>query len=289
MQTLATIRNGFSESETMIPEQVYREIASLAYEKFGLDLRRGKRELVSARLSRKVKESRSASYQEYFDLVKADATGQSFLYMIDALTTNHTSFLREKTHFDFLSKHAPAIFADRDRICVWSAASATGEEVYTILMILIEALHLPFPNPQTLSRLKVRGTDISIKALNEAKAAIYPQDKLAPLPEDWKTKYFLKGRGKAEGMAQVKPQLKQMAEFESFNLIKPSSPTMKYPIIFCRNVMIYFDKSTQERVTATLVDNLEAGGFLMIGHAENISGMDDSLTRIAPALYQKKR
>ena len=278
----------FPATESMIPEPLYREIAILAYEGFGLDLRQGKRELVSSRLSRKVKETSCGSYQEYFDLVKADKTGQYFLSMIDALTTNHTSFLREKTHFDFLAKHAQALLANRDQLCVWSAASATGEEVYTILMVLIEALQLPFPNFQAEARVQVKGTDISMKALNWAKAGIYSQDKLLPLPTDWRAKYFLKGRGRAEGMAQVKPQLKKMAAFEPFNLIEPRSMEMKYPVIFCRNVMIYFDKTTQERVTANLIDSLEPCGFLMIGHAESISGMTDSLTRVAPALYQKK-
>ena len=288
MQAADTSTYGFSNDETMIPEPLYKEIANLTYERFGLDLRHGKRELVSSRLLRKVREARCESYQEYFDLVQADAKGQSFLLMIESLTTNHTAFLREKSHFDFLAKHAPALFANRDQLRIWSAASATGEEVYTILMVLIEALNLPFPNARLESRLTVRGTDISMKALNSAKTGIYSEDKVTPLPGEWRAKYFLKGRGRAHGMVQVKPQLREMAQFESFNLIRPGSVEMKYPVIFCRNVMIYFDKATQERVTATLASSLEPGGFLVIGHAENISGMEDSLLRIAPALYQKK-
>ena len=287
MQQQEVLHRAPPDSESMIPEQIYREIANLAYARFGLDLRHGKRELVSSRLSRKVKETNCGSYQEYFDLVKADETGQYFFSMIDALTTNHTAFLRERAHFDFLAKQAQALLANRDKLCVWSAASATGEEVYTILMVLIEALHLPFPDVQTGGRVQVKGTDISRKALTSAKAGIYTQDKLLPLPNDWKSKYFLRGRGRAEGMAQVKPQLKQMATFEVFNLVSPNSGANKYPVIFCRNVMIYFDKENQERVIASLVDSLEPGGFLIIGHAENISGMTDSLTRIAPAVYQK--
>ena len=288
MQVADTSTYGISNDETMIPEPLYKEIANLTYERFGLDLRQGKRELVSSRLLRKVKEARCESYQEYFDFIQADVTGQSFLSMIDALTTNHTAFLREKSHFDFLSKHAPALFANRNQLRIWSAASATGEEVYTLLMVLIEALNLPFPNARLESKLTVRGTDISMKALNSAKAGVYSQDKLIPLPSDWRAKYFLNGRGRAQGMVQVKPQLREMAQFESFNLIRPGSAEEKYPVIFCRNVMIYFDRATQERVTATLARSLEPGGFLMIGHAENICGMEDSLLRIAPALYQKK-
>jgi chemotaxis protein methyltransferase CheR len=273
---------------SQLSDQLYQEIADLVYARSGLDLRKGKKELISSRLSKRVKDTADDSFQTYFNSVKADGTGASLLSLIDALTTNHTAFLRERSHFDFLSKQAPKLFANRDRVHIWCAASATGEEVYTILMVLLEALQLDFPSMRSGPSIKVLGTDISSTALSACATGVYSLQKLDPVPDSWKSKYFLKGTGRFEGMAQVKPQLRKMAAFSPFNLVEPQKHGEAFPVIFCRNVMIYFDKPTQEKVVSMLVDNLESEGHLMIGHAENLTGMDQTLSRLAPALYQKR-
>ena len=266
----------------------YTEIAALLYGQSGLDLRTGKKELVSSRLAKLLKQKKCPSFEHYLKILKADGTGESLAAMIDALTTNHTAFLRERQHFDFLAERAPHLFASRKKLEVWSAASATGEEVYTLLMVLIEALKLPFPSAQTESWLRVLGTDISTTALENAKAGIYPEEKLGPLPIEWKKKYFLKGKGIAEGKVRIKPELCKMAKFSQVNLIKELFSVKLYPVIFCRNVMIYFDKATQRQVVKSLVKCLEPEGFFMTGHAESIAGLHSGLTYVAPALYQNR-
>ncbi len=269
-----------------LSDKTYKEIAQLTYGQCGVDLRTGKKELVSSRLTRVLKQSDCSSFEHYLDILKSDKTGRSLTAMIDALTTNHTSFLREQQHFDFLAAQAPKLFSSRKKLEIWSAASATGEEVYTLLMVLIEALKLPFPSAQTESWLTLWGTDISTNALEKAKVGIYPEVKLDPLPIEWKRKYFLKGKGIAEGTVRIRPELCRMAKFSQLNLIEVLPSEKLYPVIFCRNVMIYFDKTTQQQVVKSLVNCLEPEGFLMTGHAESITGFHAGLTYVEPALYQ---
>ena len=271
-----------------LSDTIYQEIAELTYGQCGVDLRIGKKELVSSRLARVLKQSDCSSFEQYLKILKADTTGRFLTAMIDALTTNHTSFLRERQHFDFLAAQAPRLFSSRKNLEIWSAASATGEEVYTLLMVLIEALKLPFPSAKTEGWLTLLGTDISTTVLEKAKAGIYQEEKLDPLPSEWKRKYFLKGKGIAEGTVRIRPELCRMAKFSQLNLIEALPSEKLYPVIFCRNVMIYFDKSTRQKVVQSLVSCLEPKGFFMTGHAESISGLDVGLTHVAPALYQNR-
>ena len=275
-------------SLTSLSDTTYQEIAELTYDQCGVDLRTGKKELVRSRLARVLKQSDCSSFEHYLKILQADTTGRSLTAMIDALTTNHTSFLRERQHFDFLAAQAPTLFSSRKNLEIWSAASATGEEVYTLLMVLIEALKLPFPSVKTEDWLTLLGTDISTTVLEKAKAGIYPEEKLDPLPSEWKRKYFLKGKGIAEGTVKIRPELCRMAKFSQLNLIDALPSEKLYPVIFCRNVMIYFDKSTRQKVVKSLVSCLEPEGFFMTGHAESIAGLDVGLTHVAPALYQNR-
>jgi chemotaxis protein methyltransferase CheR len=209
----------------------------------------------------------------------ADRTGESLIALIDALSTNHTSFLREASHFDFLIARALPALRKRAAIDIWSAPCSTGEEPYSIAVTLLEQLGMP-PKPA----LRIHATDISTKALAVAKKGAYMADKLASMPVPLIRKYFMQT---APGAFQICPEVRRMIEFERFNLIEPTRATRAFPIIFCRNVMIYFDKPTQERVVASLSQFLEPGGYLMVGHSESLMGVRHGLEYVQPAVYKK--
>jgi chemotaxis protein methyltransferase CheR len=257
----------------------FEKFRRLAYDKFGLNLTEAKHDLVSARLGKKLRELKISSYEAYYDLVMADRTGESLVALIDALSTNHTSFLREASHFDFLIKNVLPGLRKRSSIDVWSAPCSTGEEPYSIAVTLLEQLGMP-PKPA----LRIFGTDISTRALAVAKKGCYAADRLGAMPMPLIKKYFTQP---ATGTFQIAAEVRRMIEFERMNLLEPMRGDRKFPIIFCRNVMIYFDKPTQQRVVANLSQFLEPGGYLLIGHSESLMGVQHGLEYVRPAIYRK--
>jgi chemotaxis protein methyltransferase CheR len=257
----------------------FEKFRKLAYDKFGLNLTSAKHQLVAARLGKKLRELKIPSYEAYYDLVQADRTGESLIALIDALSTNHTSFLREASHFDFLIKNVLPGLRKRASIDVWSAPCSTGEEPYSIAVTLLEQLGMP-PKPG----LRIRATDISTRALAVAKKGIYTTDRLGSMAPALVKKYFTQPRA---GELQIRPEVARMIEFDRGNLIEPMRAGRTFPIIFCRNVMIYFDKPTQERVVTNLSQFLEPGGYLLIGHSESLMGVRHSLDYVQPAIYRK--
>src|SRR5262245_57565922 len=198
--------------------------------------------------------------------------------MIDALATNHTSFLREPEHFEFLRYEVLPKLLSRDRIDVWSAACSTGEEVWTLAMLLGESA--------PARRGRVLATDISSKALSFAQAATYPAERCQPIPPQWLARYF-RAEGSPPSSYTVVPSIRANASFRRLNLVDAFSPPGWFPVIFCRNVMIYFDRETQERVVRQLADCLEPGGYLFVGHAESLTRITHALEYVKPAVYRK--
>ena len=260
----------------------FQEIRRLAYEKFGLDLRQGKEELVSARLGRKIRESKCRSFRQYYRHVLEDATGEALIGMIDALATNHTGFLREPAHFDFLRDNILPGLAARPAIDIWSAACSTGEEPYTIAFTVMEKML-----PADYGKLRILATDISTKALDSARRATYPSERFAEFPADWMRRFLLRGQGQWKGWYRVKPEASARVEFARLNLVERFSHVRRFPLIFCRNVMIYFDKPTQELLVNRLADCLDPGGYLFVGHAESLTGVNHPLQYVRPAIYKK--
>jgi chemotaxis protein methyltransferase CheR len=259
-------------------KQVFEKFRRLAHDKFGLNLTDAKQELVAARLGKKLRELKIPSYEDYYDLVLADRTGESLIALIDALSTNHTSFLREASHFDFLVTNVLPKLRKRATIDIWSAPCSTGEEPYSIAVTLLEQLGSP-PKPA----LRIRATDISTRALAVAQKGAYTTDRLVGLPMTLVKKYFTQA---GPGSFQISPEVRKMVEFERVNLIEPMRSGRLFPIIFCRNVMIYFDKTTQERVVHGLSRFLEPGGHLLIGHSESLMGVRHSLEYVQPSIYR---
>ena len=260
-----TLNTGGSEidgSRPLAPGE-FDQIRQLARSAFGLDLKSGKEEMVAARLRRLMHEGNFRSYRDYHRHVVADSTGKSLAAMIDALATNHTAFLREPAHFDFFREKVIPLLGQRDPVEIWCAACSTGEELWTLACLLNDAL------PPT--RIRMLATDISNKASEcGTKRRVYPVDRCTGLPATWLKRYFA-AEGRPPQSYRVSAEIRRQGTFNRANLLERAASGRHFPAIFCRNVMIYFDKTTQERAVAQLAECLEPGGYLFVGHAESLT------------------
>lgn len=235
---------------------------------------------MQGRLGKKIRQGKFASFREYYDYVQADRTGAELIALLDALTTNFTSFLREPAHFEFLRKTIlPRLQAPPH---IWCAACSTGEEAFTIAFSLLEELGL-----EAGGRARILATDLSSRALEAARRAAYPAERFGAFPADWRRSYLLRGSGRWEGWYRVKPAVRSMLEFRRLNLIEPFERGRLFQAIFCRNVMIYFDRATQEDLVNRLAAALEPGGYLLIGHSESLAGLRHPYEYIQPATYRR--
>ncbi len=258
----------------------FAQIRELAYRKFGLDLKEGKQTLVVTRLSKELRRLGLTTFEQYLQHITSDRSGEALIELADALTTNFTSFMRENAHFHFLRAELAAELPHSGPVNVWSCASSSGEEPYSILFTLLETLG---PGAD----VRILATDISTRALRAGEAAIYEAERLTGLPASWLQRYFLKGNGKWNGSWRVRAEYREKVRFQRFNLVSDHPGGTRFPAIFCRNVAIYFDKPTQAAVARKLASALEPGGYLFIGHSESLSGMDHGLAYVQPALYRK--
>jgi chemotaxis protein methyltransferase CheR len=268
-----------SANETLSPGE-FEQISELAYRTCGIDLRQGKESLVQARLGKKIREGHYASFQQYYNHVVADRTGAELIDLLDALTTNFTSFLREPAHFEFLRKSALPGLAGPIRI--WSAGCSSGEEPFTIAFSLLEELGMA-----AAARCRILATDISVRAIKTAQSAAYPADRFDDFPIDYRGKYLLRGSQRWEGWYRVKPPVRGMIEFHRSNLMEPFHHSQPFQVIFCRNVMIYFSKATQTDLVNRFARCLAPGGYLFIGHSESLTGLAHPYQYIKPAVYRK--
>jgi chemotaxis protein methyltransferase CheR len=260
-------------------------IRNLVYERSRINLGPEKRELVTARLGKRLRATRLSSIGDYCRLLRAPDAEQELNDLIDVISTNHTFFFREPAHFDFLRQHViPEIRArqrDRDRhLTVWSAACASGEEPYSIAITLADNLpDVPW---------KVVAHDISFHALEKARVAIYPEDSVAQLPAQLVRTHFQRGYGPEAGNVRVRPEIRERVTFLQQNLLDADAQ-MPEPVqvIFCRNLMIYFDRPTQTELVARLTRHLLPGGYLFVGHAESLTHIDHALKSVQAAVYRR--
>lgn len=261
----------------------FAAISTLAREEFGLELGKGKEQLVAARLGKLMRKLGFKTFPDYYRHVQGDRTGDALVELIDALTTNHTSFFREPAHFDFLVKRVFPEHAGRGPMWIWSAACSTGEEPYTIALTAREQMGAQSP---ILPRLLA--TDISTRVLETARKGIYKADRFQGGVAPWLRKHLLRGEGRWEGWYRMRPEILGMVEFCRVNLIEPLPELGEFSVIFCRNVMIYFSRETQERLVNRLAACLEPGGYLFVGHSESLTGIQHDLQQIQPAIYRKR-
>ena len=261
-----------------LAEHEFEQIRRLAHRSFGLDLKPGKKELVSSRLGRLVRSGGFRSFHDYYRYIVEDFTGHALASMIDALTTNHTAFLREPDHFEFLRREILGSLARQDAFEIWSAACSTGEEVWTLACVVNDVL-----GPR---RCRIAGSDISLRVLRAAQRGAYSLDRCGGLPAAWLQRYF-EPLDKTCSEYRVSAVIRAQALFRRINLVEPYSWARRFPVIFCRNVMIYFDPATQEQVVRQLSEWLEPGGYLFVGHAESLTRIPHSLEYVQPAIYRK--
>jgi chemotaxis protein methyltransferase CheR len=265
----------------------YAFIRDLVYRVSRINLGDHKKELVSARLGKRLRATGIPTYAAYIDHLRGPDGEDELINLIDAISTNHTFFLREMDHFNFLAreilpKAANRKGADRD-YRIWSAACSTGEEPYSIGIVLAEALGEPPRVPWTCEC-----SDISTRVLEAARRAVYDAERLRHVPADSIRRFFLRGSGAMEGRHQVIPALRAHFRFHRLNLLGGAYPFDKpFHLIFCRNVMIYFDRPTQEDLVGRLSRQLAPGGYLFIGHAESLAGVRTDLKPVKPAIYHK--
>jgi chemotaxis protein methyltransferase CheR len=269
-----------------ITDKEYTRLTDYIFNNYGIKLGNEKRALVVGRLQNVLQQKNFCSFSEYYDHIIADKTGCAVATLIEKITTNHTFFMREPEHFQFFKNIVLPYLTDncnteRD-LRIWSAGCSTGEEAYTLSMILQDF----FGRNKALWDTKVLATDISSKVLNTARAGEYRTSDIESLPLFWRTNYFAKT---SEGMCAVKDKIKNEVVFRSFNLMNPIFPfKKKFHVIFCRNVMIYFDTLTKKDLVNRFYDFTEPGGFLFIGHSESLSREETRFRYVMPAVYRKE-
>jgi chemotaxis protein methyltransferase CheR len=259
-------------------------IASLVYDRCRIRLHEGKDALIKARLGKRMRKHGFAGIAEYCDFLRAGGDEEEITRVIEALTTNFTNFLREEDHFNFLVQQAlpSALSEGRKQFHIWSAASSSGEEPYTIGFYLAE--HYP---PSSGWDWRITASDICTKVLEKARLGIYPVEHLEAVPRDWLRKYFQKGVGRWEGCCRVKAAIAERISFRQINLVESYSHAQPFEIIFCRNVLIYFDRPTQEQLVDRLCHFLAPQGYLLIGHSESLNGFQVPLRCLRPSIYQR--
>jgi len=267
-------------------EKIFKKFCSIAYDKAGINLKEGKEALVSARVSKRMRTLRMDDIREYMHFLENDETGTELVHFLDAISTNFTHFYREKDHFDYLEKKIKEwLSVGQKRFRIWSAASSSGEEPYSIVMTMLDTLE------GYNSEFKLLATDISTKILNKAIEGVYDSERIEPVPKVQRNKYMfkLKSEGEEDGaIYQMNDRAKESVVFKRLNLSQPPFP-MKGPldVIFCRNVMIYFDRIVRQKLVGEMERLLKPGGILMIGHTETLAGIQTGLKILTPSIYQK--
>ena len=266
-----------------IQDSEFHTLVRYMKDNFGINLS-AKRNLIEGRLGNHLVESGYADYRTYLDCVLADPNGHELMNLVNRLTTNHTFFMREAAHFDFLRN---TVLPEMEKVLVkkeirtWSAGCSSGEEPYTLAMLM----HDHFGTAKSAWDTRILATDISARALEKARAGRYPAATADALPAAWTGRYFRR----AGDELQVADKIRDEVVFRSLNLMQETFPfKQKFHIIFCRNVMIYFDRETKLDLVRRFYDMTEPGGWLFIGHAESIARDETRYTYVQPAVYRKK-
>jgi len=258
----------------------------LVHRHAGIHLTSQKKELVRARLMKILRRRGLVSFRDYYEKVQADRSGAELTCLLDALSTNQTAFWREPAHFLHLAQEIiPAWQRDRrgrGGRRLWSAGCSSGEEPYTLAMIILDS----FPRTD-LSRLKIFASDLNTQVLAQARRGVYPLCRVEPLPPEWRRRFFQRGVGKCEGLVRVKPEVLELVKFFHLNLMDPFPFQEELDVIFCRNVMIYFERDTQGKLVDKFHRCLKPGGYLFIGHSESLCNHRHGFSYVKPTIYRK--
>jgi chemotaxis protein methyltransferase CheR len=276
-----------SHHDELISKSDFRRLRDLIQQESGINLNPEKKLMVELRIKPRLKTLELDSYAEYCEyLFTPKGLKNELIHLIDVVTTNKTDFFREPGHFDYLVQKAlPGLVArnGQKETLIWSAGCSTGEEPYTLAIVLSEyaAAHPGF-------RFKLLATDIALSVLEKASLGVFNEDVVSPVPTALRRKYLMRSRDKESRQVRVVPELRSTIEFRQLNFMDADyALPNKVDAFFCRNVIIYFDRATQEQILQKLCDCLLPGGYAFIGHSETLHGMDLPLVPIAPALYKK--
>lgn len=272
----------------ILSDRDFTRLREFIYTQCGIRITEAKKTMLQTRLHKRLRSLKMASFAKYCDyLFSQQGAEEELVEMINVVTTNKTDFFREPGHFDYLANSAlPELILNNNggrTIMVWSAGCSTGEEPYTLAMVLKE-----FVKDKKSLNFLILATDISTKVLDKAKLAIYDENLISAIPEEYRKNYLLKSKNIDQKIFRIAPELRGHVAFRRLNFMDDNfgfRETMD--IIFCRNVIIYFDKPTQERLLAKFCKHLSPFGYLFLGHSETLLGMDLPLRQVAPTVYQK--
>jgi chemotaxis protein methyltransferase CheR len=279
-------------TEGSLSAKQFAALSSLIHQVVGIQLPPAKKVMLESRLRKRLRSLGLTSYTEYCDYVFGQGpAGPEMIQLIDVVTTNKTDFFREPQHFDYLVKVAlPALAREQGAgtsrpLMVWSAGCSTGEEPYTLAMVLAEyaEAHAGFSST-------ILATDICTEVLEHAKRAIYRADLIHPIPPLWRRKYLLSSKDRQQGLVRIVPRLRQQVRFRRLNFLEGDFGMREsMDVIFCRNVFIYFDRPTQEAILNRFTEHLSPRGFVFLGHSESINGLDVPLKQEAPTIFRKSK
>lgn len=265
----------------------FKRLASYIERNVGIKMPEQKILMMQARLSSRLNALNMTSFADYVDYVLSGENNEEVLHMIDVMTTNLTHFFREPTHFEFLSNRVLTEYiADKKTsIKLWSAGCSTGQEPYTLAIVIKEFLR---KNKISHFDFSILATDISTRVLDKAEKAVYPAESVAKVPLTVKKSYFLKSKNSEKPLVRIKPEIRNKINFKRVNFIDSDYGFKEtFQIIFCRNVLIYFDKDIQKKVLEKFMTYLEPGGYLFLGHSETVMNMDLPLKTVSPTVFQK--
>lgn len=260
-------------------DQEFTQFSALIYRIAGIRMSPAKKPLITSRLAKRVKHHQLASYGAYFSLITSAQGSGELQEAVDSLTTHETHFFREPKHFDFLRQRVLAPARAGQPLRVWSAACSSGEEPYSIAMLLHEVLGS--------GAWEVLASDISTGVLDKARSGLFPMERVSEIPKPYLSRYCLRGVGAFEGQLLIDKGLRERVHFFTHNLTQPAPRLELLDVIFLRNVMIYFDQETKSQVVERLIPRLRPGGYFIVGHSESLNALTDQLRAVAPAVYCK--
>jgi len=259
----------------------FERVRALIYQRAGISLADSKQEMVYSRLARRLRATGIVSFQRYLDDLEAGRLGEEWESFTNALTTNLTSFFREAHHFPLLAEHLKKARPSDGPVTIWCSAASTGEEPYSIAMTACEAFNTLTPPVQIIA------TDIDTNVLAAGAKGVYGIERIEKLEADRARRFFLRGKGEQEGLVRVRPELRQLITFKQLNLLADGWPLKgPFDVIFCRNVMIYFDKATQRKILARFVPLMKPDALLFAGHSENFLYVSESLKLRGKTVYE---
>lgn len=268
-----------------ITEKEFDLLSEYIKSNYGIYLKKKKQVLLMGRLSGVLYEMGFTSFMQYYNYMIADKSGAGVKTLVDKITTNHTYFMREADHFQYFKEavlpYLESSVKNRD-LRIWSAACSSGEEAYTLAMIIDEY----FSGKKKIWDTKLLATDISYSVLKTAKKGVYTSERIRPIPTDWKVKYF---KRLGDGNFEVADEIKKEVIYRQFNLVEKEFPFKReFHTIFCRNVMIYFDQKTKYELVEKFYECLEPGGYLFVGHSESLEREKTRFKYVMPAVYRKE-